>query len=68
MQNIWKVKVNINDYYFSTEEKALTFINKKIGKIVKHNKINEDNQKLICESESDLINVKLVKLNIDEGI
>lgn len=68
MQNIWKVKVNINDYYFSTEEKALNFINNKIGKIVKQNTRNKDNQKIVCELNNDLINVRLIKLNIDEVI
>lgn len=68
MQNIWKVKVNINEYYFSTEEKALNFINNKIGKIVKQNIRNKDNQKIVCELNNNLINVRLIKLNIDEGI
>lgn len=68
MQNIWKVKVNINEYYFSTEEKALNFINNKIGKIVKQNTRNKDNQKIVCELNNNLINVRLIKLNIDEVI
>ncbi len=68
MQNIWKVKVNINEHYFSTEEKALNFINNKIGKIVKQNIRNKDNQKIVCELNNNLINVRLIKLNIDEGI
>lgn len=68
MQNIWKVKVNINEYYFSTEEKALNFINNKIGKIVKQNIRNKDNQKIVCELNNNLINVRLIKSNIDEGI
>ena len=68
MQNIWKVKVNINEHYFSTEEKTLNFINNKIGKIVKQNIRNKDNQKIVCELNNNLINVRLIKLNIDEGI
>ena len=40
MQNIWKVKVNINEYYFSTEEKALNFINNKIILTYKNREVN----------------------------
>lgn len=67
MQYIWEVEINNSYSYFSTEENALKYINK-IGRIVKHNTIKKYVQKITCESNNILTNLKLKKLNIDEEI
>jgi hypothetical protein len=67
MQYIWEVEINKDSSYFSTEENALKYINK-IGKIVKQNTRNKDNQKITCEANNNLVKIKLKKINIDEGI
>lgn len=67
MRYIWKIEINTNCFYFSTEENALKYVSK-IGKIVKHNTINKDNQKITCELSNGIVNIRLKKLNIDEGI
>jgi len=67
MNYIWRIEINKNYYYFSSEENALKYINK-FGNIVKYNKRKKDNQKITCELSGNLINIKLIKLNIDEGI
>lgn len=67
MQHIWEVEINKSYSYFSTEENALKYINK-FGKIVKHNTIRKSSQKITCELNGNLVNIKLKKINIDEGI
>lgn len=67
MQYIWEVEINKSYSYFSTEENALKYINK-FGKIVKHNTIKKSSQKITCELNGNLVNIKLKKINIDEGI
>ena len=66
MEYIWQVVIDDKiKYYFSTERKALNAI-KRSGKIVKHNAINKNRQKITLIDDLGFnLNIILSRLKID---
>lgn len=58
------VEINKENYYYTTEEKALKAI-EKLGKIVYHNSINKNNQKILCDKNDMIIKIIMKKVEVD---
>lgn len=61
------VEINNNLHYYTTEEKALKEI-EKLGKIVYHNSINKNKQKILCDKNGLTIKIILKKVEVDGAL
>lgn len=63
---IWQVNINKQfSYYFSSETKALNAI-KRSGKVLKHNSVNKNKQKIILVDDLGFkLEITLSKLKLD---
>lgn len=61
------VEINKENYYYTTEEKALEAI-KKLGKIVYHNSINKNKQKILCDNNGLITKILIKKVEVDGAL
>lgn len=61
------VEINQENYYYTTEEKALKAI-EKLGRIVSHNSINKNKQKILCDKNGLTIKIILKKVEINGAL